>query len=247
MVPPLPGLLRRGRRVRISRTRGRSLRSVDLDRSFRQWSQPSRGEAPRRMGAQTGTDRVRSRNGRRRMSQLVSLSRPALPVLVAASGRRAGARFLEFFVAQIRNTHTRRAYARGDDHAPLTVIGVWSALEKAAADGRIKAVVLQPEGLSAGWAKLEELRLDIDKFKKSGKPVFAYLRQPGTREYYVASGADRIYLGPSAGRRRARLQVLARRKSRSRNAGTDVLPAPRIHPHLETARAGTDARSEERR
>ena len=85
----------------------------------------------------------------------------------------------------------------GEDHAPLTVIGVWSALEKAAADARIKAVLLQPEGLSAGWAKLQELRLDIEKFKKSGKPVFAYLRQPGTREYYVACGADRIYLGPS--------------------------------------------------
>src|SRR4029077_1616285 len=37
----------------------------------------------------------------------------------------------------------------GDDHVPLTVIGVWSALEKAAADSRIKAVVLQPEGLPA--------------------------------------------------------------------------------------------------
>jgi protease-4 len=85
----------------------------------------------------------------------------------------------------------------GEDHTPLTVIGVWSALEKAAADVRIKAVVVQPEGLSAGWAKLQELRLDIDKFKKSGKPVFAYLRQPGTREYYVAAGADRIYMGPS--------------------------------------------------
>jgi protease-4 len=85
----------------------------------------------------------------------------------------------------------------GDDHTPLTVIGVWSALEKAAADARIKAVVLQPEGLAAGWAKLEELRLDIARFKKSGKPVYAYLRQPSTREYYVASGADRIYLGPS--------------------------------------------------
>ena len=79
----------------------------------------------------------------------------------------------------------------------MTVIGVWSALEKAAADPHIKAVVLEPEGISAGWAKLQELRLDIDKFRKSGKPVFAYLRQPGTREYYVASGADRIYLGPS--------------------------------------------------
>jgi protease-4 len=83
------------------------------------------------------------------------------------------------------------------DHTPTTVIGVWSALEKAAADAHIRAVVLQPEGISAGWAKLQELRLDIDKFKKSGKPVFAYLRQPGTREYFVASSADRVYLGPS--------------------------------------------------
>ncbi len=85
----------------------------------------------------------------------------------------------------------------GGDHTPVTVIGVWSALDKAAADPHIRAVVLQPEGISAGWGKLQELRMDIDKFKKSGKPVFAYLRQPGTREYFIASGADRVYLGPS--------------------------------------------------
>lgn len=85
----------------------------------------------------------------------------------------------------------------GGDHTPVTMVGVWSTFEKAAADSRIKAIVLQPEGISAGWGKLQELRLDIDKFKKSGKPVFAYLRQPGTREYYIASGADRIYLGPA--------------------------------------------------
>jgi site-specific recombinase XerD len=46
------------------------------------------------------------------MSQLVCLSRPTLPILVAASGKRAGVRFLEFLAAQIRNPHTRRAYAR---------------------------------------------------------------------------------------------------------------------------------------
>src|ERR1039458_8579331 len=62
----------------------------------------------------------------------------------------------------------------GVDHTPATVIGIWSALEKAAADPHIKAVVLQPEEISAGWAKLEEIRLDIEKFKKSGKPVLAY-------------------------------------------------------------------------
>jgi protease-4 len=85
----------------------------------------------------------------------------------------------------------------GGDRTPATVVGVWSALEKAAADPHIRAVVLQPEGVSAGWGKLQELRLDIDKFKKSGKPVFAYLRQPGAREYFIACAADRVYLGPS--------------------------------------------------
>lgn len=36
----------------------------------------------------------------------------AVPALVAAAGERAGLRFLEFFVAAIRNPHTRRAYSR---------------------------------------------------------------------------------------------------------------------------------------
>jgi hypothetical protein len=49
------------------------------------------------------------------MSQLVLVSSPALPALVAAAGERAGMRFLEFFAANIRNPHTRRAYARAAD------------------------------------------------------------------------------------------------------------------------------------
>jgi protease-4 len=77
-----------------------------------------------------------------------------------------------------------------------TIPSVWMNLKKAAVDGRIKALVVQPEGLASGWAKLEELRSDIEQFRKSGKPVFAYLRSPGTRDYYVALAADRIYLGP---------------------------------------------------
>ena len=46
------------------------------------------------------------------MSQLVPISSPPLPVLVAAAGERASMRFLEFFTANIRNAHTRRAYHR---------------------------------------------------------------------------------------------------------------------------------------
>jgi protease-4 len=79
----------------------------------------------------------------------------------------------------------------------VTVPAVWMNLKKAAADPHIRAVVVQPEGIGAGWAKLEEIRADLVQFRKSGKPVFAYLRGPGSREYYVALGADRIYMAPA--------------------------------------------------
>jgi protease-4 len=85
----------------------------------------------------------------------------------------------------------------GGDQPGLTVTGFWMTLRKAAADSRIKAVVLEPEKLAAGWAKLEEMRADLDQFRKSGKPVYAFLRTPGAREYYLALAADRIYLGGS--------------------------------------------------
>src|ERR1700683_2323590 len=82
----------------------------------------------------------------------------------------------------------------GGDGPRLTVSGVWMTLKKAAADSNIKAIVLEPEDLAGGWAKLEEMRSDVEQFRKSGKPVYAYLRTAGGREYYVASAADRIYL-----------------------------------------------------
>jgi protease IV len=85
----------------------------------------------------------------------------------------------------------------GGSNNAATVPGIWQNLKKAAGDSNISALVVEPEGISAGWAKLEEIRSDIEQFKKSGKPVFAYLRTPSTREYYIATAADRIYLGPA--------------------------------------------------
>ncbi len=83
-----------------------------------------------------------------------------------------------------------------NERQTLTVTDVWMTLRKAAADSRIKAVVLLPEGLGGGWAKAEEFRADVEQFRKAGKPAYAYLRTPQSRDYYVASAADRIYLGP---------------------------------------------------
>ena len=77
-----------------------------------------------------------------------------------------------------------------------TIRDMWSSLHQAATDDRIKAVVLQPYGLEVGWGKLQELHQELQDFKKSGKPVYAYLRAPGSREYYLATAADKIFLSP---------------------------------------------------
>src|SRR5215204_5626362 len=46
------------------------------------------------------------------MNQLATLSATQTPTLINAAGDRAAYRFREFFTAQIRNPHTRRAYVR---------------------------------------------------------------------------------------------------------------------------------------
>ena len=79
---------------------------------------------------------------------------------------------------------------------PMTVANVWSLLRVAAADPHIKAIVLEPRNLSMGWAKLQEVRGDLEQFKKSGKLLYAYLKTPGTREYYLATAANRVYMAP---------------------------------------------------
>ena len=45
------------------------------------------------------------------MNQLVPITADRAPALVATAGERASYRFFEFFTANIRNAHTRRAYA----------------------------------------------------------------------------------------------------------------------------------------
>jgi protease-4 len=83
-----------------------------------------------------------------------------------------------------------------EDHTAVTVENVWSMLRRAATDSRIKAVVFEPEGVSLGWAKMQEIRSDIEEFRKSHKPIYAYLKSPGTREYYMATACSRIYMEP---------------------------------------------------
>jgi len=80
-----------------------------------------------------------------------------------------------------------------------TVRSLVDNLRKAKIDSRISAVLLRPTGFdSPYWGKVQEIRDAVLDFKKSGKPVYAYLEYGGDREYYLATAADRIFLLPSS-------------------------------------------------
>src|SRR5471030_2626057 len=79
-----------------------------------------------------------------------------------------------------------------------TVRSIVDNLRKAKVDPRVKAVLLKPTGFdSPFWAKVQEIRDAVIDFRKSGKPVYAYLEYGGDREYYLATAADKVFLMPS--------------------------------------------------
>jgi protease-4 len=100
------------------------------------------------------------------------------------------------------NTNPLAGALGGDDNKSVTLRSLTTALRKAARDERIKALFLvgsfQPADFGTGYASLKELREAILEFENTSahKQVYAYLEAPTTRDYYVASVANTIYLNP---------------------------------------------------
>ena len=72
-------------------------------------------------------------------------------------------------------------------------------VRKAKVDRRVAAMVVRPSGLASPYtAKIQELRDAILDFRRSGKPVVAYLEDGDQIDYYLATACDRIFLLPSS-------------------------------------------------
>ena len=90
----------------------------------------------------------------------------------------------------------------GSENRPgqLQLRNVTRALRAAATDDRIKGLLLtgslSPSGYGSGYAALKEVRVALQDFKASGKPVKAYLTFADTKDYYLASVANDIALDP---------------------------------------------------
>ena len=71
-------------------------------------------------------------------------------------------------------------------------------LDKAAADDRVKGVLVSIESPDLGRARADELRAAIARVRKAGKPVAAHLVGSEPVHYMVALACDRITMPPAA-------------------------------------------------
>ena len=87
--------------------------------------------------------------------------------------------------------------ARGMPTQETLLRDLIDAVRLAKTDGRIQALVLQPEGLTgAGLSKLQELAREISLFRETGKKVIAIGDQFTRDQYYLAAQADEIFMHP---------------------------------------------------
>lgn len=86
------------------------------------------------------------------------------------------------------------------DNPEVLVRDVVDVLENAAKDRRIKALVLDLQGLTGGGLdKLRVVAEAIESFKESEKPVYAIGDYYSQDQYYLAAQADKVYLNPMGG------------------------------------------------
>jgi len=83
-----------------------------------------------------------------------------------------------------------------------TIEDIVLGLEAAAADGRVKGVMLRVGRGPLNIAEAQEIRDAVGNFQASSKPIHAFAESfgeggDGTLHYYVAASADRVFLQPS--------------------------------------------------
>jgi protease IV len=90
-----------------------------------------------------------------------------------------------------------RLFGQRDQKPQTRLRDVLAAIEAAKDDHRIKALVLETDGMEpAGLASLQEVGRAIGDFEKSGKPVFALGSSYDQSQYYLASMADTVFIHP---------------------------------------------------
>ncbi len=90
------------------------------------------------------------------------------------------------------------AEAFGERRFETRLRDILSAIDAAAKDAQItRAVLVLDEMGGAGAATLREIGSALERFKASGKPVYAWGEGYSQAQYYLASHANEVYLHPA--------------------------------------------------
>lgn len=85
----------------------------------------------------------------------------------------------------------------GDREPETLVTDLVDAIEAAAKDDRIQALVIETEDLTGGGlAKLHAVGRAVEKFRKAGKKVYAWGQYVTQSQYYLMAQADEVYVEP---------------------------------------------------
>ena len=87
----------------------------------------------------------------------------------------------------------------GSERKSIGLRKVLNAIRHAAEDPGVEYIYLKTDGTSAGIAAVQEIRAALADFRSSGKPIVAYMENPSTGTYYLASVADKVYMGSYQG------------------------------------------------
>jgi protease IV len=84
------------------------------------------------------------------------------------------------------------------EESGLSLRSVTRAIEAAAEDDKVVAIYLQGSsgGGDSGFASLAEIRKALQKFRDSGKPIFAYDSDWSETEYFLGSVANTVAVDP---------------------------------------------------
>ena len=78
-----------------------------------------------------------------------------------------------------------------------TLRGLFKKLGTLKTDDEIAGIIFKIEGVSIGWATLQEIRNKLHEFREAGKETIGYLESGGNAEYLLAATMDRTVLMPA--------------------------------------------------
>lgn len=83
-----------------------------------------------------------------------------------------------------------------DGSNAVSLLDILDQIDRASEDPNIKGIYLDVSFVGAGFARTSEIRMALERFKKSGKFIYAYGQAFYPQSYYLASIADSVFLHP---------------------------------------------------